>query len=57
MDVVDRVSKEINSLSEKPLIYGFIGMLLGIYGPRLHHNLPQDIKNLLQMMSNFCLGQ
>ena len=32
MDVVDRLVDELNNLSEKPAMYGVIGML-GFYGP------------------------
>ena len=48
MDVVDRLVDELNNLSQKPIMYGVIGMLLGFYGPRLNPSLPNNIKNLLQ---------
>ena len=48
MEVVDRVFDEVNSLSQKPIMYGVLGMLLGFYGPRLNPNLPTNIKNLFE---------
>ena len=48
MEVVDRVFDEVNSLSQKPIMYGVLGMLLGFYGPRLNPSLPTNIKNLFE---------
>tara|TARA_Y100000389_G_scaffold79344_1_gene76078 strand:- start:10921 stop:11883 length:963 start_codon:yes stop_codon:yes gene_type:complete len=46
MEVVDRLFDEVNSLSQKPIMYGVLGMLLGFYGPKLNPNLPTNIKDL-----------
>ena len=46
MEVVDRLFDEVNSLGQKPIMYGVLGMLLGFYGPKLNPNLPTNIKNL-----------
>ena len=48
MEVVDRLFDEVNSLSQKPIMYGVLGMLLGFYGPKLNPNLPTNIKNLFE---------
>ena len=40
------LNKVLDTLTEKPIYYGLIAMLLTIYGPRLHPKLPDGIRDL-----------
>lgn len=40
------ISKVLDKLTNKPIYYGLIAMLLTIYGPRLHPKLPDGIRDL-----------
>ncbi len=40
------INKVMNQITNKPVYYGLIAMLLTFYGPRLHPKLPVEIVNL-----------
>ena len=40
------INKVMNQITNKPVYYGLIAMLLTFYGPRLHPKLPDGIVNL-----------
>ena len=48
MDTINRLSDQLTSLDQKPLLYAGLGMLAGLYGPRIGPNLPENIRHLLQ---------
>ena len=48
MDAINRLSDQLKSLDQKPLMYASLGMLAGLYGPRIGPNMPENIRHLLQ---------
>tara|TARA_B110000467_G_scaffold163227_1_gene188632 strand:- start:1744 stop:2496 length:753 start_codon:yes stop_codon:yes gene_type:complete len=48
MDTINRLYEQLNLLDQKPIMYAGLGMLAGLYGPRIGPNLPENIRRLLQ---------
>ena len=43
MDTINRLYEQLNLLDQKPIMYAGLGMLAGLYGPRIGPNLPENI--------------